>query len=85
MSTPLLRETLEYAAIGEAIQRAARDLPEGYNIDISVEHHGGGVTLTLPNGNEDDYPSNHETLSESIADALEYAQEHAKQNAQVTP
>lgn len=85
MSTALLRDTLEYAAVGEAIQRAARDLPEGYSVDISIEHHGGGVTVVLPNGDtENEYPSNHETLSESIADALQYAQEHAKQNAQVT-
>lgn len=86
MSTALLRETLEYAAIGEAIQRAARDLPEGYSVDIHIEYHGGSVDVILPNGTtEGDYPSNHETLSESIADALQYAQEHAKVAAQVTP
>jgi hypothetical protein len=84
MSTPLLRETLEYAAIGEAIQRAARDLPEGYRIGINVGLGFATPTAFTPDGSGFVFEGS-ETLSESIADALQYAQEHAKQNAQVTP
>lgn len=80
------KQEIENREVGEAIQRAARDLPEGYRVVIDIEREGGTVDVVLPDGTEEkEYPSNHERLSESIADALQYAQEHAKQNAQVTP
>lgn len=47
----------EELSIGKAINRAARDLPEGWEIRIDLEQHAGVVFLIDPNGNE--------TMSES--------------------
>ena len=42
----------EELSIGKAINRAARDLPEGWEIRIDLERHAGVVFLIDPNGNE---------------------------------
>jgi hypothetical protein len=55
----------------------ARDLPQGYDVSISVERHGGAVLLEGPDGENIDYPSNHETVMESVEDALAHARELA--------
>ncbi len=41
----------EELSIGKAINRAARDLPEGWEIRIDLERHAGVVFLIDPNGN----------------------------------
>lgn len=38
------------AAIGAAIQRAAGELPDGFNVEISVERGSGSVTILNPDG-----------------------------------
>ena len=42
----------EELRIGRAINRAARDLPEGWEIRIDLERHAGVVFLVDPDGNE---------------------------------
>ena len=42
----------EELSIGKAINRAARDLPEGWEIRIDLERHAGVVFLVDPDGNE---------------------------------
>ena len=42
----------EELSIGKAINRAARDLPEGWEIRIDLERGAGVVHLTDPDGNE---------------------------------
>ena len=42
----------EPTAIGRAVNRAARDLPEGWEIRIDLERHAGVVFLIDPDGNE---------------------------------
>ena len=42
----------EELSIGKAINRATRDLPEGWEIRIDLERHAGVVSLVDPDGNE---------------------------------
>ena len=42
----------EELSIGKAINRAARDLPEGWEIRIYLERYAGVVFLIDPDGNE---------------------------------
>ncbi len=53
-----------------AIQRAAAELPAGWEIRLSVEHEGGGVELLDEDGNQVDFPSNHERLVDTVNDAI---------------
>jgi len=65
-------------SLGDLVQEAARDLPEGFYIKIHIEHHGGGVSLIRsPFGEIIDFPSNHETIEESFRDAITHAKELA--------
>lgn len=57
----------------DAIQRAAGELPEGWQIRLSVELGGGGIELIDAQGNEVEFPSNHESLAETVCDALDEA------------
>lgn len=57
LSTAAQRDALdqgvrEELSIGKAINRAARDLPEGWEIRIDLERHAGVVFLIDPDGNE---------------------------------
>lgn len=56
----------------DAIQRAAGDLPEGWEIRLCVEHHAGWVELIGPDGTED-FATNDERLDYTVIDALEHA------------
>ncbi len=56
-----------------AIQQAAEKLPAGWVIQLSVEHQGGGIELYDDNGNEVDFPSNHEHLAITVIDAVDAA------------
>lgn len=56
----------------DAIQRAAGDLPEGWEIRLCVEHHAGWVELIGPDGSED-FATNNERLDYTVIDALEHA------------
>lgn len=61
----------------DAIQRAAGELPDGWEIRLCVEHHAGWVELIGPDGTED-FATNNERLDYTVIDALE----HALQGAQ---
>ncbi len=68
-------EMIGDARLGLAIERACQHLPEDYSIRIDIERHAGTVDLVNPDGESEEYPSNHENLAEEIRDALEYALE----------
>jgi len=61
-----------YVPLHEAIQRAAGELPEGWEIRVCVERHGGGVELIGPEGTED-FDTNNERIDYTVIDALEAA------------
>lgn len=61
------------ALIVETLNRMARDLPEGYRIEICVEKDSGWVDLIGPDGEDIEFPSNLETLVEQIDDAFQHA------------
>lgn len=56
----------------EAINRAAGELPEGWEIRLCVEHHAGWVELIGPDGKKD-FATNNERLDFTVTDALEHA------------
>lgn len=62
----------EELSIGKAINRAARDLPEGWEIRIDLERDAGVVHLTDPEGNET-MSEGGELFSDQINAAIELA------------
>lgn len=73
----LKRAMSRQVPLHDAIQRAAGELPEGWEIRLCVEHHAGWVELIGPDGTED-FATNNERLDYTVNDALE----HALQGAQ---
>ena len=71
----------EELSIGKAINRAARDLPEGWEIRIDLERHAGVVHLTDPEGNETMIDGSGELFSDQINDAIDAALASAAQPA----
>jgi hypothetical protein len=63
--------------LSDLVQAAARDLPEGWEVILSVEQGCGDVTLFDPRGNAVEFVSNHESIEETFADAVEHAVEWA--------
>ena len=63
----------------DIINRAARDLPEGYEIVINVEKHYGGITLIDPDGREytGDSLDQDGSLDEQFIQAIEVARKHS--------
>lgn len=68
----------EELSIGKAINRAARDLPEGWGIRIDLERHAGVVFLTDPDGNET-MSEGGELFSDQINAAIDAARAQAKE------
>jgi len=62
----------EELSIGKAINRAAHDLPEGWEIRIDLERHAGVVFLIDPDGNET-MSENGEFFSDQINAAIDAA------------
>lgn len=62
----------EELSIGKAINRAARDLPEGWEIRIDLERYAGAVFLIYPDGNET-MSENAELFSDQINAAIDAA------------
>lgn len=62
-----------HTKLGKAIESAAEKLPDGYTINIVVEHNGGNAVLYDDEGEECAFPSNHECLADEINDAVEFA------------
>jgi len=68
---PAKREELD-----ALLEQCARELPEGYQVVISVECGSGSLDLIGPDGSNIEYPSNHEYgLAEDAFDALTHAKE----------
>ena len=63
----------EELSIGKAINRAARDLPEGWEIRIDLERGAGVVHLTDPEGNETMIDGSGELFSDQINAAIDAA------------
>lgn len=63
----------ERTVIGSAIEEACELLPDGWWIEIHLEHDGGGVELYDPEGERREFPTNYERMSDEIRDAIEYA------------
>lgn len=62
----------EELSIGKAINRAARDLPEGWGIRIDLERDAGVVFLVDPDDNET-MSENGELFSDQINAAIDAA------------
>ena len=61
------------AALYCAVQRACAELPEGWEIRIELERSAGTVSLVNPDGEDVDYPSDHEYMASDINDAIDAA------------
>lgn len=62
-----------------AISDAAKNLPEGYLIQIEIERNSTSVQLwDMDEVDELGFPSNHESLTETVGDAVEFACKDAK-------
>jgi len=61
------------AALYCAVQRACAELPEGWEIRIELERSAGTVSLVNPDGEDVDYPSDHEYMASDINDAIDSA------------
>lgn len=59
--------------LAEAINNACKVLPSDSVITVHLSQGAAEVILTI-DGNESEFPSNRESLSETINDAVEYAQ-----------
>lgn len=68
-----LATRLENAKLASAIDNACRVLPSDCEIVVSLENGAGTVSLFV-DGIETDFASNHETMSDTIRDAIEHAQ-----------
>ena len=70
----------EELSIGKAINRAARDLPEGWEIRIDLERHAGVVFLIDPDGNET-MSEGGELFSDQINAAIDAALTRAQKDS----
>lgn len=62
-----------YEKLGEAIENAAKNLPDGYTINIALQRNSGVAELCDDEGDDREFPSNHESLADTINDAVEFA------------
>lgn len=68
----------EHAAIGKAIQRAAAELPLGFEIEINVEQGYAGAILVNPNGIASEYGEGNNSFSDQINMAIDAAINNSK-------
>ena len=61
------------AALYCAVLRSCAELPEGWEIRIELERSAGTVSLVNPDGEDVDYPSDHEYMASDINDAIDSA------------
>jgi hypothetical protein len=63
-----------HEALGAAIMRAARDLPENFEISLHLEQGYGGATLTYPDGDSVELDSADErNLAKEINEGIDAA------------
>ena len=62
------------AHLGQAIECAARDLPDRFYIEIRIDKDGSSVSLCSdPPFEIHDFPTTGESLADQINDAVEFA------------
>ncbi len=76
-----MMDIAERTRIGSAIEEAAELLPEKWDITITIYRGSVSVELVDDDGDSLEFPSNRETLSDEIRDAVECAVEQAKGEA----
>jgi hypothetical protein len=59
--------------IGAAMERACRDLPEGFGLEIWLEKDAGTITLHLPDTDATDDQFDRDTFGGQINEAIEFA------------
>jgi hypothetical protein len=64
--------------LGDAVNQAARDLPEGWQLVLEIENGAAEVVLFRPSGAEEMLPSSDEPL---LSDRVRAAVEVAKRKA----
>lgn len=77
----LRKDAERYVPLNEAVQRAATELPEGWEIQLCVMRDSGWVDLIGPDGTED-FATDNERLDYTVIDALEFAIDAAMQGDQ---
>lgn len=80
------KTTRRHVTIGAAIERAAAELPEGYDLMIEIEKDAGTVTLLIPPmGDDEGGQALHDwdgddfghQINRAIDHAIEYHRTHA--------
>lgn len=72
-ATKLTRIQKECLRIGEEIQRAASDLPDGWELEVFVEKGYGCVKLYPPDGDSIHFEDTADGISHCITGAIERA------------
>jgi len=62
----------------EAIEEAAKDLPPGAEITVTVEHWSAWVDATDSNGNRREFDSAEMSLSAQVADCIKWCKEQER-------
>jgi len=80
------RDMKRLLKIGAAIERAAEELPDGYDIMIEIEKHAGTVTLLIPpvsdeEGGKDLSDWDADCFGAQIDAAIDHAIEHHRASA----
>lgn len=63
---------LNDAKLGSAIDNACKNLPNNCIIDVTLMRDSASVRLDV-DGVETEFPTNHESLGETISDAVQFA------------
>lgn len=71
----------ENQRIGEHLQRAASELPEGYLISVTVDKGAGWVILQTPDFEGLGFPWADDGLSSEISGAIDAAIKHSQNNS----
>lgn len=76
--------TRRHVAIGAAIERAAKDLPDGYTMMVELERGAGSVTLFIPPISDEEQGRTvndfcGDGFEDFLTNAIEYAVEHAEE------
>jgi hypothetical protein len=76
------RDAREETSIGKAVNRAALDLPEGWEIRIDLARHAGTVHLIDPEGSETMIEGGGDPFSDQISTAIDAARSQAKEGGE---
>jgi len=69
-----VRANRRFVEIGQAVNRASGELPEGWDLHVELENGAGTVRLYDPSGDEiDEEFHDHDSFGASITQAVEYA------------